>query len=271
MPMKKILEKIFLNEHTVLILIFLNCILIFVQDFEHIPSFVAYLDNVFTALFTIEMLVKVDYYGWKKYWRNGWNKFDFILITIALLSLLIDMVDIRHNLPLGYILVLRALRLFKSFRIFRFMPDINNILKGFHKAVKASYVITFTFMVLLIIISVLSCSIFKNLAPEYFATPLDSLYSILRLFTSDGWYEISDLIVSRSSTGMAIFTRAYFVLLMFFAGILGVSLINSIFVDAMVSNSSDRVEKKVDYLTKQLDILMKEKERTPPDTGAGKE
>ncbi len=255
--MKKILEKIFLDEHVILILIFLNCILIFVQDFDNIPAFVPYLDNFFTAVFTIEMVVKVNYYGWKKYWNYGWNKFDFILITVALFSLLIDLIDIQHNIPLGYILVLRALRLFKSFRIFRFMPDINNILKGFNRAVKASYVITFTFMVLLVIISVLSCSIFKTVAPEFFDTPLESVYSIFRLFTSEGWYEISDLIASRSNTAMAVFTKVYFVLLMFFAGILGISLINSIFVDAMVSSNSDRLEEKVDYLSRQLDVLMK--------------
>ncbi|MCD8165242.1 MAG: ion transporter [Bacteroides sp.] len=255
--MKKFLEKIFLNEHIILALIFLNSVLIFIQDFDNIPTFIPYLDNIFTALFTIEMLVKVYHYGFEKYWKNGWNKLDFILITAALFSLLIDLIDRGHNIPLGYILVLRTLRLFKSFRIFRFMPDINKIVKGLRNAVKASYVITFTFIVLLIIISVLSCSIFKTVAPEYFDTPLESLYSIFRLFTAEGWYEIANLIASRSSTGMAIFAKLYFSVLMFIAGILGVSLINSIFVDAMVSSNSDRLEKKIDYLSEQLDILMK--------------
>ncbi len=262
--MKRFLERIFLDEHIILVLIFLNSVLIFIQDFDGIPVFVNYLDNIFTALFTIEMLVKVKHYGFKAYWKNGWNKLDFILISIALFSVVIDAVDIRLNIPLEYVLVLRSLRLFKSFRIFRFMPDINNILKGFKKAVKASYVITFTFLVLLVIISVLSCSIFKTLAPEYFGTPLESLYSVLRLFTAEGWYDISDLIASRSNPAMAIFTKVYFVFLMFFAGILGVSLINSIFVDAMVSSNSDRLEAKVDYLSKQLDILMG-KEKTVPE------
>ncbi|MCD8194274.1 MAG: ion transporter [Tannerellaceae bacterium] len=266
--MKKFLERIFLNEHIILILIFLNAVLIFIQDFDNIPIFVTYLDNFFTAVFTIEMMVKVNHYGFRKYWQNGWNKMDFILIMIALVSVLIDLVDIRLNIPLNYVLVLRSLRLLKSFRIFRFMPDINNIIKGLNRAVKASYVITFTFMLLLVIISVLSCSIFKTTAPEYFETPLESLYSIFRLFTAEGWYEISDLIASRSSPAMAIFTKVYFVVLMFIAGILGVSLINSIFVDAMVSSTSDRLEEKVDYLSRQLDVLMAKNKKKRTKSGS---
>jgi len=264
--MKKILKKIFLDEHIILILIFINSVLIFIQDFDHIPAFVSYLDNFFTAVFTIEMFVKIEYYGWKNYWKNGWNKLDFIVVAVALLSILIDIVDVKLHIPLSYVLVLRALRLLKSFRIFRFMPDINNLIQGFNRAIKASYVITFTFLVLLVIISVLSCSIFKAVAPEYFGTPLESLYSILRLFTSEGWFEISDLIASRSSEAMAIFTKIYFVLLMFFAGVLGVSLINSIFVNAMVSDSSDRLEEKVDYLSKQLDMFMNRDGNISSDT-----
>ncbi|MCD7938496.1 MAG: ion transporter [Tannerellaceae bacterium] len=256
--MKDALRKLFLDEHFVLILIFLNSVLIFIQDFDNIPVFVSYLDQLFTALFTIEMVVKIDYYGFPGYWKNNWNKFDFIVVVTALLSLLVDLVDIHHTLPLQYILILRVFRLFKSFRIFRFMPDIDSIIKGLQRAVKASYVITFAFLVLLVILSVLTCSIFKNLAPEYFGTPLESLYSMFRLFSADSWYEVSDLIASRSTPAMAVFTKIYFILLLFFASILGVSLINSIFVDAMVSNSSDRVEEKVNILHDKVDSLLKQ-------------
>ncbi|MCD8041744.1 MAG: ion transporter [Tannerellaceae bacterium] len=260
--MKKALQKLFLNEHFILVLIFLNSVLIFVQDFDGIPKFVSYLDQFFTALFTVEMIIKIDYCGFRRYWQNNWNKFDFIVVLTALISLLVDLVDIHHILPLQYILILRVLRLFKSFRIFRFMPNIDNIIKGLQRAVKATYLITFTFIVLLVILSVLTCSIFKTLAPEYFATPLESLYSMFRLFSADSWYEVSDLITSRSTPAMAVFTKIYFILLLFFASILGVSLINSIFVDAMVSNSSDRVEEKVNLINEKINTLIKQQDST---------
>ncbi len=209
------LQRLFLDDHFILVLIFLNSVLIFIQDFDDAPVFLSYLDNLFTALFTVEMVIKIRFYGFEGYWKNSWNRFDFILVMIALLSLLVDLVDVGHNIPLNYILVLRVFRLFKSFRIFRFLPNIENLVKGLHKAVKASYFITFSFAVLLVILSVPTCSIFKNLAPEYFATPIRSLYSMFRLFSAEDWYEISDLITQRSSEGMAVFTKIYFIVLLF--------------------------------------------------------
>jgi len=259
------LKKLFLDDRFILVLIFINSVLIFIQDFDGAPAFLNYLDNFFTALFTVEMIIKIRYYGFQEYWRNLWNRFDFILIMIALFSLLIDLLDVGHNIPLSYILVLRVLRLFKSFRIFRFLPNINNIVKGLRNAMKASYFITFSFGVLLVILSVLTCSIFKNLAPEYFATPLQSVYGMFRLFSAEEWYGISDLISQRSSPAMAVFTKIYFIVLLFLAGVLGVSLINFIFVDVMVSDSSDRLQEKVDLLTRKIEVLIKSDEIKLPE------
>jgi voltage-gated sodium channel len=55
------------------------------------------------------------------------------------------------------------------------------------------------------------------------------------------------------------------VLLLIAGGIIGMSLINSIFVDAMVSDNNDELEKKIDRLEKKIDQLLKEKENDNAD------
>ena len=41
----------------------------------------------FTAIFVLEATVKITGLGWRSYWRNGWNKFDFFLILMAMVDI----------------------------------------------------------------------------------------------------------------------------------------------------------------------------------------
>lgn len=88
-----------------------------------------------------------------------------------------------------------------------------------------------------------------------------SFYSTFKIFTVEGWYEIPDLIAERSdSLGLAVFARIYFVLLLFGGGIFGLSLINSIFVESMMSDNNDEVIDKLNKLEIKIDSLTKEKQ-----------
>lgn len=51
------------------------------------------------------------------------------------------------------------------------------------------------------------------------------------------------------------FAKVYFAMLLFVGGIIGMSLINSIFVDAMVSDNNDEVLEKLNMIEKQLQEL----------------
>jgi len=250
--------KIFLNRKFIIALIIINAVVIFLQEFPGAPSFFDYLDNVFTIIFTVELIVKIRAYTFTSYWRSNWNKFDFILVFIALFGFALEILNIGHPISLEYVLSLRVLRLFKSFRLIQFVPDISNILSGINRAVKTSGIIVLAFSILLFIVSVLSCLIFKNIAPEYFNNPLQSLYTIFRIFSIEGWYEIPDLIAERTSVMAAFLTKLYFTLLLFIGGILGMSLINSIFVDAMVSDNNEELENEVRELNHKIDKLINE-------------
>ncbi len=41
----------------------------------------------FTAIFIVEAGIKITGLGWRSYWRNGWNKFDFFLILMAIVDI----------------------------------------------------------------------------------------------------------------------------------------------------------------------------------------
>jgi voltage-gated sodium channel len=52
------------------------------------------------------------------------------------------------------------------------------------------------------------------------------------------------------------FTYIYFIFVVLSGGILGLSLVNSIFVDAMVSDNNDELEKKIERLELKIDLLL---------------
>jgi voltage-gated sodium channel len=58
-------------------------------------------------------------------------------------------------------------------------------------------------------------------------------------------------------SAMAVFARIYFSILLFMGGIIGMSLVNSIFVDAMAADNNDEVLEKLSQLEKKLDQMEK--------------
>ena len=247
------IKSLICNERIVLVAIVLNTAILFFGGFWPESKWPEICDSFFTMLFLIEAIAKISAYGWTAYWKQGWNKFDFIILLVALPSLASMFID--NAMTTNAILALRSLRLFKSFKVLRFIPNIQKLLKGLKLACRASFFVLIAFVVFLVLFSILSSTIFGKVAPEFFNNPAISLYSIFRLFSVEGWYEIPEAIASHASPSWGIFARCYFSILMFLGGIIGMSLINSIFVDAMAEDNNDEVLDKLKQIENQIKQL----------------
>jgi voltage-gated sodium channel len=257
-------KKVFLNDVFLLIIISFNALIIFLQGFFSVSSSTGQMlemtDHIFTTLFIVEAIVKIQSFGVKGYFKYTWNVFDFSLVLIALPSLVVLFTPLEM-VSLDFLLTLRILRVFKFFRVLKFIPNIENLLSGLLRAIQSSVLIIFAFIIFNFIFAILSFSFFSEVAPEHFSNPMISFYSTFKIFTVEGWYEIPDLIAERSdSLGLAVFARIYFVLLLFGGGIFGLSLINSIFVESMMSDNNDEVIDKLNKLEIKIDSLTKEKQ-----------
>lgn len=196
---------------------------------------------------------------------NHWNQFDFIITIVALPSLLnfFQDVDIQTNLLLSLrtLRVFRALRIAKAARIMRFIPDIDKLIMGIKSALKSGFVVVLGFLIFMLITSILSSTLFGNIVPQYFGNPGQSLYSTFRLFTIEGWFEIPDAIAAQSSEGIGVFAKIYFSIFLFVGGIIGVSLINSFFVDAMAEDNNEDVLVKLEDMEKMIERLQSQLEQ----------
>ena len=252
------IKKLFLNDKIILILILLNAVLIFISGFEHSESnrtLLKIFDNTITGLFIVELIVKFSVYGLKKYFSSNWNKFDFLLIALSIPAFISFILNVE-TASISFLLVFRVMRVFKSFRFLKFIPGIEDLIKGIQRALKASVIVLIGFAIYIFIIGIFSFYLFKSSSPEYFGNPLTSLYSVFKIFTLEGWFEIPEKITQGYSETASFFTYFYFIFILLTGGIFGLSLVNSIFVDAMVSDNNDELEKKIDNLDSKITEML---------------
>jgi len=248
------IKRFFTNDNIMLVLVLVNTGIIFISGFLSSQGGVLlFVDSLFTLLFLIEALVKIKEKKFSNYWSDGWNRLDFILVMIALPSCINIFGEIFPGTSV--LLSLRTMRAFKAFRMLKFIPNIDNLLKGIRLAFKASYIVAIGLIVLLLVFSIITTFIFGSMAPQYFGNPAISVYSIFRLFTIEGWYDMPEAIAMNGGAAMAVFARIYFSVLLFMGGIIGMSLVNSIFVDAMAADNNDEVLEKLSQLEKKLDKM----------------
>ncbi|OHX64780.1 hypothetical protein NH26_21760 [Flammeovirga pacifica] len=242
-----------------LALIIINAIVIFLTGFNfenQTLKILNWIDVIITGVFVAEITTKISVNGTKKYFSSRWNIFDFTLVILSLPTLAEFIFDADLH-DISFLLVFRVARIFKSFRFLKFIPGIEQLLKGIERALRSSIIVLMGFVIYVFIVGVLSFQFFGNASPEHFGNPLISLYSIFKIFTVEGWYEIPESVVENYTPFQIYLTYSYFIFVVLSGGILGMSLVNSIFVDAMVADNNDDLEKKVEDLTCEIKDLKK--------------
>ncbi len=250
-------QRIFLNDGVIMAAIIVNIILLFLLSFNellHFMPFMEYLDMVLTLFFCAEMFVKIRIMGWRTYIDSGWNRLDFGIVLLTTPSIFLVFFDLPN---LTILLILRALRVAKFFRFLKFVPNLEAIMSGVGRALKASVFVLLAFFLYNIIISLFTCYIFKDYAPEYFGNALISYYSIFKMFTLEGWYEIPEQMSQNTkSLAFEFFIKSYFIFIVVTGGIFGLSIVNAIFVDEMVSDNNDELEIRITKLENKIDTLI---------------
>jgi voltage-gated sodium channel type II alpha len=67
-------------------------------------------DNIFTIIFTIELIIKWFAYGIQNYFKNGWNRLDFLIVLVSVLGTGLDLFHIADIPAFKSMRTLRALR-----------------------------------------------------------------------------------------------------------------------------------------------------------------
>ncbi len=249
------LVKFLISESTVITVITLNAIVMFFDAFPTISEITAgrlfWIDYACVIYFIIEAFLKIMCLDCDDYWDNNWNKFDFFVVISSTPTLLEPFFDVKI---FSAVLILRLGRLARFFKLLRFVPDGPKIWLGVKRALKASIAVFLALLLLNIIFGMGATILFSSVAPEHFENPVISCYTMFKVFTVEGWYDIPDDISARAGTaaGVAIIIRLYFIAAVVIGGILGLSMANAVFVDEMTADNTLPLEIMVNNLQTEI-------------------
>lgn len=131
------------------------------------------LDRLFMAIFIIEMIMKIFAFG-KKFFKSGWNVFDFAVIAIS-------------SVPFASWFII-----FRTFRLFRLLRYVNNFTR-LKQMINTFLALLPNFMAMLLVMAVffyvfaiMAVCLFGDVFIE-FSDLGSSLFALLQVVTLDGW------------------------------------------------------------------------------------
>jgi len=241
------------SEPLVLTVIGLNALALVLAGFPSVREttghWLGWVDYGCLLYFLTEAIIKIRRDTFAGYWARGWNKMDFFIVVGSSPLLLQPFIDG----DIGFFSVILVGRFLRLLRIMHFVPNSAQIWAGIIRALKASAAVFLTLAVLNMVLAMGANTLFGELAPKYFGDPIKAAYSLFKVFTIEGWYEIPDALAAGGlDSGTVTLVRAYFVLAVLVGGILGLSLANAVFVDEMTADNNDRLEEMVSELREEL-------------------
>ena len=144
------LKKIFLNDRFILSFILLNSCIIYAQVSGYEDGFISIVDLTCTLVFLIEMIIKQRELGFHEYWQDGWNRLDGSLVILSLPSVAALFIPNDYS-GLSILLIFRLLRVLRFFRVLHFFPNFSKVIQGFKVAMRESYAILLSFLVIIVI------------------------------------------------------------------------------------------------------------------------
>lgn len=237
-------SRFFLNNRNIAICILLNTIVIFLLSFHRFQYVLLPLDVAFTIFFIIEMIIKIKYFG-KTFFKDKECVFDLSIVVISTIPLF-------GLFSLDWIQVMRLTRIFKSLRLFELIPNYKKLLINFKLVVRSCVGILVGLSILIFLLSIILSSLYGNIVPEYFGNPLESIYSVFRLFSIEGWYDIPNAIAEHSSYVVGYLSKFFLACIVLVFGVFGMGFVSSVFIDEVTSDNNDEVLQRLTELEKIL-------------------
>ena len=131
------------------------------------------LDRLFMAIFIIEMIMKIFAFG-KKFFKSGWNVFDFAVIAIS-------------SVPFAsWFIIFRTFRLFRLLRYVNKFTRLKQMINTFLALLPNFMAMLLVFAVFFFVFAIMAVCLFGDVFIE-FSDLGSSLFALLQVVTLDGW------------------------------------------------------------------------------------
>jgi len=135
------------------------------------------LDTFALYVFCFELLLRILSYGKKpwKFFLQGWNIFDFIIITLSL------------SFASQQAIILRLLRIFRLVRIFRFLPEVRVLTTSIVRSLPPLMSVSVLIFVALFMYGMAGFYLFGDSLPEEWGSITSALHTLFILLTLESF------------------------------------------------------------------------------------
>eukprot|EP01029_Cantina_marsupialis_P023188 TRINITY_DN573_c1_g1_i3.p1 TRINITY_DN573_c1_g1~~TRINITY_DN573_c1_g1_i3.p1 ORF type:complete len:677 (+),score=194.84 TRINITY_DN573_c1_g1_i3:126-2156(+) len=152
------------------------------EDTESTTSeYISYGDSIILVIFIFEILVKMLAEGNKphKYFKDGWNCFDFVIVAVG-------------ALPFGgnAVTALRLVRLLRVLKLVRALPKLRILVMGLINSLSSIAYISLLLLLLFYLYAVVGVSLFEKNDPVHFGTLHIATLTLFRCSTLEDWTDV---------------------------------------------------------------------------------
>lgn len=232
-------------QNFIIFLIMLNALFMGLETFpwwtNALGQLVQIIDVCFITVFLVEILLRLYAHG-LVFFKSGWNIFDFVIVAFSL---------IPGNGVFSCFRVMRALRIFRTARLFARIGNLRIIVTAMLKALPNLVWLLVLLFIFFYIFAVLTTTLFGKMAPEKFGDIFVSFYSLFSLMTMEGWQDIVETVKSP-------YSKVVFIPFMLISSYIFLNLVVGIIVAAMediVKKEKEKEEPNLKDLAEKMDRI----------------
>jgi voltage-gated sodium channel len=167
-----------LVQRIIVVLILVNAV---VLGLETSPEMMARMGGALVAVdrfcllvFLAELLIKLVVYR-SRFWRSGWNIFDFLVVAVAIVP------------GAGPWAVLRSLRVLRVLRLLTVIPSLRKVVAAFLHSIPGLAGVVAVMSIFFYTAGVLATRLFGEQYPDWFGSLPASLYTLFQVMTLESW------------------------------------------------------------------------------------
>lgn len=215
-------------QRSVIALIIVNAVILGMETYPAIMArhghLLEQINFVIVAVFVVELVLRLYAYGWK-FFRSGWNVFDFIVVVAALI-------------PAGTTsAALRLLRLLRVFRLLSAVKSMRMVVGALGASIPGILSMGALFMMVLYVFAIASTTLFAPLDPANYGDLGLTFTSLYRLVQGDGWAEFVVPLAAEHP-----WVWAYFIAFSLIGAVVLLNLFVAVVVEAMNRMQTEELE-----------------------------
>lgn len=169
-------SKIFKNAIVLIILINSIVLGLITSDtiYSKFGDILEFILSACVVVFTVEIVLRIIAKGWR-FFLNGWNIFDFLLVAIAFMP------------ESGAAITFRIFRVLRALRMVSSMKRLRHIVAAILVSAPHVFWAAVLLMIIFYIFGIMGQNLFHETFPQWFGTLGETIYTLFQVTTLESW------------------------------------------------------------------------------------